>query len=92
MSAIFDILELLLKDIADVGSFWNFVFVSYRALLHKEAHLKTRVAWMELNEIVSEQCHHWRGGESLMECLAFAYLLNSYQHDKEFNPIDKKSL
>ena len=27
-----------------------------------------------------------------MECLAFAYLLNSYQHDKEFNPIDKKSL
>ena len=27
-----------------------------------------------------------------MECLALAYLLNSYQHDKEFNPIDKKSL
>ena len=24
-----------------------------------------------------------------MERLAFAYLLNSYQHDKEFNPIDK---
>ena len=28
-----------------------------------------------------------------MDCLAFAYLLNiCYQHDKEFNPIDKKSL